>query len=584
MHCSANAGDGGDVAIFFGLSGTGKTTLSADTSRRLIGDDEHGWSDDGIFNIEGGCYAKVINLSPAAEPEIFATTRRFGTVLENVVVDPDSGELDLADDRYTENTRAAYPIDFIANAEPSRRGGHPSNIILLTADAFGVLPPVARLTAEQAMYHFLSGYTAKVAGTEAGVDEPEATFSACFGSPFLPQPPVVYAQLLGERIGRHAGAGLARQHRLDRRAVRRRASYAHRGDEGDHPRHPPGATRRGADAARSGVRFRRADRLPRRAGGPPRPAGDLGRSGGIRPTGGRPGTNVRQEFCRVRRQRGRTDPRRRARELVAGERNAGSRTIKHRGPSIRMRTDEVWKNDWLVKRFLESVRGGIPYAGDQIGVLMRLLAANGRPIERFLDLGSGSGLLAIAILSQYPEARATLVDFSEPMMDAARDLLGEDVSLPRFILADLAGPTWIEAVAADAPYDAVVSGFAIHHLSDERKRRSFRRDRLACWRRARCSSTSSTSPRHRRGSRRCSTRCWSIRSPSTNCRPDTAGAETRWRTNTIGGRTRRPTSWPSVDEQCAWLREAGLVDVDCFFRYFELAVFGGRKPGGTPPG
>ena len=203
MHCSANAGKDGDVALFFGLSGTGKTTLSSDSDRRLIGDDEHGWSDHGIFNFEGGCYAKTIRLSAEAEPQIYATTRRFGTVLENVVVDEKTRELDLADERYTENTRAAYPISFIDNAVPSGQGGHPKNVVMLTADAFGVLPPISRLTPEAAMYHFLSGYTAKVAGTEKGVTEPKATFSTCFGAPFLPLAPSRYARMLGERIAGH---------------------------------------------------------------------------------------------------------------------------------------------------------------------------------------------------------------------------------------------------------------------------------------------------------------------------------------------------------------------------------------------
>ncbi|MBI4485925.1 MAG: phosphoenolpyruvate carboxykinase (ATP), partial [Acidobacteria bacterium] len=203
MHCSANVGASGDVALFFGLSGTGKTTLSSDPDRRLIGDDEHGWSDGGIFNFEGGCYAKTIRLSPEAEPQIYATTRRFGTVLENVVIDSDTRQLDLDDDQFTENTRAAYPISFIDNAVPSGQGGHPKNIVMLTADAFGVLPPISRLTPEGAMYHFLSGYTAKVAGTERDVVEPKATFSTCFGDPFLPLPPGRYAKLLGEKIAKH---------------------------------------------------------------------------------------------------------------------------------------------------------------------------------------------------------------------------------------------------------------------------------------------------------------------------------------------------------------------------------------------
>ena len=203
MHCSANVGGAGDVALFFGLSGTGKTTLSSDPERMLIGDDEHGWTDRGVFNFEGGCYAKTIRLSAEAEPQIYSTTRRFGTVLENVVVDPETRALDLDDDRFTENTRAAYPIAFIDNAVSSGQAGHPKNVIMLTADAFGVLPPVSRLTSEGAMYHFLSGYTAKVAGTEKGVTEPKATFSTCFGAPFLPLAPSRYAAMLGERIARH---------------------------------------------------------------------------------------------------------------------------------------------------------------------------------------------------------------------------------------------------------------------------------------------------------------------------------------------------------------------------------------------
>ena len=203
MHCSANVGPRGDVAIFFGLSGTGKTTLSADATRGLIGDDEHGWSDTGVFNFEGGCYAKVIRLSREGEPEIWAATRMFGTILENVVLDPETREPDLDDDAITENTRASYPIWCIPNHVPEGRAGHPANVVFLTADAFGVLPPVARLTPAQAMYHFLSGYTAKVAGTERGVTEPQATFSTCFGAPFLPLQPGMYAKMLGERLAQH---------------------------------------------------------------------------------------------------------------------------------------------------------------------------------------------------------------------------------------------------------------------------------------------------------------------------------------------------------------------------------------------
>ena len=206
MHCSANIGHDGDVAIFFGLSGTGKTTLSADPERKLIGDDEHGWSDDGVFNFEGGCYAKVIKLSAEAEPDIYKTTRMFGTILENVVYDPETRTIDLDDAAKTENTRASYPLTSINNIVPEGYAGSPRNIIMLTADAFGVLPPVARLSPEQAMYHFLSGYTAKVAGTEKGVKEPEATFSTCFGAPFMVLHPGVYADLLGQKMAKHNAA------------------------------------------------------------------------------------------------------------------------------------------------------------------------------------------------------------------------------------------------------------------------------------------------------------------------------------------------------------------------------------------
>jgi phosphoenolpyruvate carboxykinase (ATP) len=202
MHCSANVDAEGRVAVFFGLSGTGKTTLSADPQRQLIGDDEHGWGDDGVFNLEGGCYAKVIRLSAAAEPQIHATTRSWATVLENVVVD-ERGVLDLDDGSKTENTRAAYKLERIANALPEKRADHPSSIVFLTADAFGILPPIARLTRDQAMFYFLSGFTAKLAGTEIGVDDPVPTFSACFGEPFLPQAPAVYARLLGEKLDAH---------------------------------------------------------------------------------------------------------------------------------------------------------------------------------------------------------------------------------------------------------------------------------------------------------------------------------------------------------------------------------------------
>jgi phosphoenolpyruvate carboxykinase (ATP) len=204
MHCSANIGKQEDVAIFFGLSGTGKTTLSSDPDRRLIGDDEHGWGENGVFNVEGGCYAKVINLSQEAEPEIWAATNRFGSVLENVVADA-NGQLDLTDNSRTENTRSCYPVEFIPNVELTGRGGQPKNIVMLTCDAFGVLPPIARLTPAQAMYHFLSGYTAQVAGTEKGLGkEPRAVFSTCFAHPFIPRKPEVYGRMLADLMHKHS--------------------------------------------------------------------------------------------------------------------------------------------------------------------------------------------------------------------------------------------------------------------------------------------------------------------------------------------------------------------------------------------
>jgi phosphoenolpyruvate carboxykinase (ATP) len=202
MHSAVNVGAARDSVVFFGLSGTGKTTLSADPERSLIGDDEHGWSPDGVFNFEGGCYAKTIRLSPMYEPDIFQTTKRFGTILENVELDPETRELDLDSDRITENTRGAYPLDFIGNADPTGIAGQPKNVVLLTADAFGVLPPISRLSHDQAAYHFISGYTAKLAGTEIGIKEPKATFSACFGAPFMPRHPGEYAAMLIERLAK----------------------------------------------------------------------------------------------------------------------------------------------------------------------------------------------------------------------------------------------------------------------------------------------------------------------------------------------------------------------------------------------
>jgi phosphoenolpyruvate carboxykinase (ATP) len=202
MHSAVNVGKRGDSVIFFGLSGTGKTTLSADPLRSLIGDDEHGWGDGYVFNFEGGCYAKTIRLSPMYEPDIFQTTKRFGTILENVDIDPVTRHLDLDSEKFTENTRGAYPLHFIGNADEHGVAGTPEHVVFLTADAFGVLPPISRLTPEQAKYHFISGYTAKLAGTEVGVVEPKATFSACFGAPFMPRHPGVYAEMLGDRLAR----------------------------------------------------------------------------------------------------------------------------------------------------------------------------------------------------------------------------------------------------------------------------------------------------------------------------------------------------------------------------------------------
>ena len=228
MHCSANVGADGDVAIFFGLSGTGKTTLSADPKRHLIGDDEHGWSDNGVFNFEDGCYAKVIRLSEDAEPQIYACTRRFGTVLENVTFDPVSRRLDLNDYTVTENTRAAYPLSYIANHQPEKRAGHPQNVIFLTCDASGVMPPISKLSPDQAIYHFISGYTSKIAGTEVGLGvEPEMTFSTCFGGPFMVHHPLAYAELLKQKIQEARRARMAGEHRLDWRTVWHRQAHQH---------------------------------------------------------------------------------------------------------------------------------------------------------------------------------------------------------------------------------------------------------------------------------------------------------------------------------------------------------------------
>ena len=304
MHCSANVGPDGDVAIFFGLSGTGKTTLSADPERHLIGDDEHGWGDAGVFNFEGGCYAKVIRLSAAAEPQIFRTTHTFGTILENVIMD-ERGVLDLDDASRTENTRAAYDLEQIDNALPEKRAGHPRSVIFLTADAFGILPPIARLSRDQALFYFLSGFTAKLAGTEIGVQEPQPTFSACFGAPFLPQPPVVYARMLGEEARRARRARVARQHGLDGRPVRRGLAHADRGDAcTPHRRALRRARARGVPRGPD-LRLPGPGRRAVRRRDPARSALDLARPRGLRPQGPRAGADVPRQHREVRRLRAR---------------------------------------------------------------------------------------------------------------------------------------------------------------------------------------------------------------------------------------------------------------------------------------
>ena len=313
MHCSANVGPKGDSAIFFGLSGTGKTTLSADPKRTLIGDDEHGWGADGVFNFEGGCYAKCIKLSKEAEPEIYAASKRFGAVLENVVLDEDTRVPDFDDGSKTENTRSAYPLDFIPNASRTGRAGHPKNVVMLAADAFGVLPPIAKLTPAQAMYHFLSGYTAKVAGTERGLgNEPQPEFSTCFGSPFLPLDPSVYGNMLRELIARHNvdcwlvntgwtggkyGTGSPDADQGDARAVDR------------------GARRQLAQCRiphRQIFRLRGPDRAAGRAERDPRSRQHLEGQGRVRQDRARAGRHVPEEFCQVRSPGRRRRPRRRA--------------------------------------------------------------------------------------------------------------------------------------------------------------------------------------------------------------------------------------------------------------------------------
>ncbi len=301
MHSSVNVGAAGDSVIFFGLSGTGKTTLSADPERSLIGDDEHGWGVDGVFNFEGGCYAKTIRLSPMYEPDIFATTRRFGTILENVDLDPLTRELDLDSERFTENTRGAYPLEFIGNADPTGMAGQPRNLVFLTADAFGVLPPISRLTHDQAAYHFISGYTAKLAGTEVGVAEPKATFSAGFGAPFLPRHPGEYAAMLSRAPRTLRRPGLAREHGLDGRPARGRTPDADRPDPDDGPGRPLGRARRHPDHRRSDLPRRGAGRGPRRAHRRPPAARHMARPGGLRQAGNDRRPDVRGELHPVRR-------------------------------------------------------------------------------------------------------------------------------------------------------------------------------------------------------------------------------------------------------------------------------------------
>ena len=313
MHCSANVGPKGDTAIFFGLSGTGKTTLSADPKRTLIGDDEHGWGRDGVFNFEGGCYAKCIKLSKEAEPEIYAASKRFGAVLENVVLDEDTREPDFDDGSKTENTRSAYPLDFIPNASRTGRAPQPKNVVMLAADAFGVLPPIAKLSPAQAMYHFLSGYTAKVAGTERGLgNEPQPEFSTCFGSPFLPLDPSVYGNMLRDLIARARCRLLAGQYRLDRRQIRHRQPHA---DQGDARAAHRGARRLVAQRRiphRQIFRLCGADRAAGRTERNPQSGQHLEGQGRVRQDRPRAGRHVPEELCQVRSAGRCRRPRRRA--------------------------------------------------------------------------------------------------------------------------------------------------------------------------------------------------------------------------------------------------------------------------------
>jgi phosphoenolpyruvate carboxykinase (ATP) len=300
MHCSANIGPAGDTALFFGLSGTGKTTLSADPARSLIGDDEHGWAPEGTFNYEGGCYAKVINLSAEGEPDIYRTTQMFGTILENVVLDPVTRKVKFEDQSITENTRASYPLHYIPKFVASGRGGHPKNIVFLTADAFGVLPPVAKLTRDQAMYYFLSGYTAKVAGTERGVTEPQATFSSCFGAVFLVWHPTKYAEMLGRLIDEHGSAVWLGQHRMERRPLWRGQAHEARLHARDGARGTRWLAGLGKDPHRPGLRPRHPAGDPRRPDGHPRSAQHLERRGRLRHAGQEARRDVPDELREVR--------------------------------------------------------------------------------------------------------------------------------------------------------------------------------------------------------------------------------------------------------------------------------------------
>ena len=299
MHCSANVGETGDVALFFGLSGTGKTTLSADPARRLIGDDEHGWSDHSVFNFEGGCYAKTIRLSQESEPQIYNAIK-FGSILENVIVDPQTRAIDYDSDFLTENTRATYPIDHIPSAVLGGVGDHPRNVFFLTCDAFGVLPPISRLTPEMASYHFLSGFTSKVAGTEVGVDEPRPTFSTCFGAPFMPLHASRYATMLAERLSLARDGLLAGEHRLDRRTVRRRPPHEHRPDASAARGGPGRLARRGRVHAASRLQGARAAASATCRRGRARPARHLGRRGRVRRGGPPAGRHVPRQLRAVR--------------------------------------------------------------------------------------------------------------------------------------------------------------------------------------------------------------------------------------------------------------------------------------------